>query len=124
MFHIHLFLLIPFISPHFIVVDELVVCTVFQVPPTLRFSVFDLYQVPPELIFSDGLVVVVYPLVEDVSVPVDDEVNLPVVVPVTDELTGEEEDLQPVVLMYIFYMLHLPLVYLMLLEQRILTVVL
>ena len=78
-------------------VDELVVCTVFQVPPTLRFSVFDLYQVPPELIFSDGLVVVVYPLVEDVSVPVDDEVNVPVVVPVTDELTGEEEDLQPVV---------------------------
>ena len=41
--------------------------------------------------------VVVYPLVEDLNVPVDDEVNVPVVVPVTDEFTGEEEDLQPVV---------------------------
>ena len=51
------------------------------------------------MIFSEGVyvVVVVYPLVEDVNVPVDDEVNVPVVVPVTDEFTGEEEDLQPVV---------------------------
>ena len=77
------------ISIYFVVVDELVVCTDFQVPPTLRFIVFDVYQVPPELIFSDGLVVVVYPLVEDVSVPL--------VVPVTFEFTGEEEDVHPLV---------------------------
>ena len=59
---------------YIIVVEVPVVCAVLQVPPTLIITSFDCFHVPPIFTFVDGVVVVVYPLLEEVKVPVDDDV--------------------------------------------------